>query len=86
MYPRIEIRMCDREALEPTQRVLGTKITRSPHRKKRLCPPHLYPPDGRGIWRIGVTGGKAKQIVQRLSSLLTKEYLRKWQGHLKKCP
>jgi len=43
--------MCDREALEPVSKVLKTKIT-AERRKKVVCAPHLFPPEGKGIWRV----------------------------------
>jgi len=50
-YPRLEIRMCDKEALKPAEKVLGTQITKQKTTKFE-CPPHLYPPDGKGIWLL----------------------------------
>jgi len=43
--------MCDREALEPAEKVSGTKIGKQ-KMKKVECPAHLYPPDGKGIWLL----------------------------------
>jgi len=83
-YPRVRISMCDKEALEPAQRVFGTTI--APHtRKVRACPPHLFPPEGKGIWEITRTGKTAKQIIEHLKPLLTREFLRKWEKVLEEC-
>jgi len=41
-YPTVEIKMCDRDALLPAERVLGTRIY--PARRKRIeCPPEYFP-------------------------------------------
>jgi len=83
-YPRIAIDMCDKDALLPAQRVLKTKLIASKS-KRQKCPTHLFPPDGRGIWRIAKVGRGAEQAIERLKPLLTKEFLTKWETAKKRC-
>lgn len=83
-YPRVQIGMCDREALEPASRAFGTKIM-GIRTKKVKCPPHLYPPEGRGIWRVAVTGKRAERLIHHLSPILTQEFKRKWNETKRKC-
>jgi len=70
-YPQLRIAMCDKEALEPASRVFASPIKK--HKEKRLiCPRHLYPPDGKGIYYVAKTGHPAQKIIDRLQPLLTK--------------
>jgi len=84
-YPALEIKMCDKEALVPVQKVFGTSIIAS-RVKKRRCPDHLFPPDGKGMWRIRVVGTKAREIAQRLNPLFTQEFRRKLRQSHARCP
>ena len=58
--PVLEIRMCDREALKPASRALNQPIYKAPS-KNVECPPHPYPPDGKGRWRIGIAARKTEK-------------------------
>ena len=83
--PYIRITMCDREALEPAARVFRNPIAK--HKEKEIkCPPHLYPPNGKGRWYVTTLGRRAEAITQKLKPLLTKEFLRKWEQTKKRCP
>jgi len=83
-YPYLRIAMCDREALGPASRVFRKEIRR--HRLKEVrCPPHLYPPDGKGVWFVELKAGSVQRMVDRLQPLLTKEFLRKWEETKKRC-
>jgi len=84
VYPAIDIRMCDREALEPASRVLKKKLGKATATTIQ-CPPQDFPPDGKGIWRVSTVGQPAKQAVQRLSPLLTQRFKRKWQETVERC-
>lgn len=84
-YIEIKIAMCDREALEPAQRTFGTTIYPS-RRTATQCPPKQFPPDGKGIWEIRLTGKKAKRVMKRLEPLTTKHLTEKWRKLLKRCP
>jgi len=84
-YPQLRTAMCDKEALEPASRVFASPIKK--HKEKRLiCPRHLYPPDGKGIYYVAKTGHPAQKIIDRLEPLLTKEFIRKWEETKKRCP
>lgn len=83
-YPEISVRMCDRETLEPTSGVFGTKITTT-RSKYFECPPELFPPDGKGRWKAHATGRRAERIIERLKPLLTANTIKKWEENLKKC-
>jgi len=83
-YPRVIIGMCDKEALKPAERVFKTKIIAS-RKTKTVCPPHLFPSDGKGTWIITKTGKPAEQLVKHLKPLLTKEFSKKWEQVLKEC-
>ncbi len=83
-YLRLGIGMCDKEALEPVARVFGTKIKKSTS-KRVMCPPHLFPPDGKGRWEVVTTGKRAEHVIERLKPLLTKEFLRKHEEAKRKC-
>ena len=75
VYPTLRIGMCDREALEPAEEVM--KARAFPNRtKRRICRPDMFPPDGKGIWRIGKGGKEAQELINRLDPLLTKEFKR----------
>lgn len=67
-YPTLRILMCDREALEPAQRTMKTSIMRD-LRGRMVCRPDLFPPDGKGIWRIEKGGKGAQQLVESLEPL-----------------
>lgn len=83
-HPYIGVKMCDREAPEPVERVFGTRIY--PVREKTVtCPPHLFPPDGKGSWVIEKGGKPAKELIERLKPLLTKEFIRKHEANIKRC-
>jgi len=84
-YPRIAIRMCAKDALKPAEKVFGRKITRTTS-KNVMCPPELFPPNGKGIWVIDVTAKKAKQIYTQLEPLLTNERRKQWEETIKHCP
>jgi len=83
-YPFVEIRMCDKHALEAASRTLGVKLgadrTRIPH-----CKPQDFPPDGRGLWRVRATAKTATKAMQRLDPLLTPRTRQRWQQILKTC-
>lgn len=82
--PRISIRMCDREALEPASRVFQLPIGK--HKYKRItCQPELFPPDGKGQWAITIEGKHAIQIMQRLTPLLTTYTKQRWGKLIEKC-
>jgi len=81
-YPQFTIEMCDKEALQPVARVFGTTIGRAKS-KTIECPPHLFPPDGKGRWRVRTK--RTEQIVARLKPLLTKEFLRKYEDLKRRC-
>jgi hypothetical protein len=61
-HQSLRIKMCYREAIEPASKVFGTKIGEY-HSKERVCPPHLFLPDRKGIWETAKYGTKANQIV-----------------------
>ncbi|NVM23527.1 MAG: hypothetical protein HWN68_17310 [Desulfobacterales bacterium] len=83
-YPTVEIKMCDRDALKPAERVFGTVIY--PARRKRIeCPPEYFPPHGRGSWAIRSTGKKAKKTMKRLKPLLSKRRKKRWKKIVKEC-
>jgi len=84
LYPQIKVRMCDKEALLPAARALQHPILAS-RQKKTICPPHLFPPEGKGAWLIVVTGSPAQKAMQRLNPLLTTEFKRKWQQTEQRC-
>jgi len=83
-YPRTIVRMCDKEALEPASRVFGRPIYPA-KTKGYTCPPRLFPPDGRGIWRLEQTGTPAEKVIERLKPLLSQEALRKWNATKQRC-
>jgi len=76
-YPRLEIRMCVKEALEPASRTFGTKIGLAKE-KKVVCPPDLTP-EGKGVWQVAVSGKRLKRNLERLSPLIPKYYTDKWK-------
>jgi len=83
-YPFVEVRMCDKEALEPVSRVFG-RATHPARSKQILCKPEDFPPDGKGIWRVSAEARKAERIMQRLDPLLTTKTRKKWQQAQQKC-
>jgi len=83
-YPLLQIGMCDRQALEPTERVFGTKIMRGTETTVQ-CPSHLFPPDGKGRWWARTLGTHAERVINRLDPLLTAEFKRKWQQTKQRC-
>lgn len=46
------------------QRLFGTSITAYKSRKKRLCKPIDFPPDGKGIWKIETSGHYAIALMK----------------------
>jgi hypothetical protein len=44
-----------------------------------MCKPHLFPPEGKGMWEVSKAGKAATEIVEHLKPLLTNEFLRKWE-------
>ncbi len=83
-YPVIRIAMCDRQALEPVSRVFRTSI-KSERRRKRECPPHLFPPDGMGSWVVEKVGWGAIRLMERLAPLMTGDKLKGWEEILRRC-
>jgi len=83
-YPRIVIGMCDREALEPASRTLKVGIIANKLRQIQ-CPPTLFPPDGKGYWKVEKWGKPAQKAMQQLAPLLTEHTRKKWQETLKRC-
>jgi len=83
-YPRIGISMCDREALLPAEKVLRTSI-HGQKTKQKSCPIELYPPEGKGTWRLEVSGKKAQEIYNRLEPLLTTVAKTKWKKVKQAC-
>lgn len=61
-YPAIQIKMCDRKALEPAERVFFPAKIRKSKTKKIICPPHLFPPDGKGRWVLQKQHTKHKKL------------------------
>lgn len=83
-YPTVEIKMCDRDALLPAERVFGTKIY--PARRKRIeCPPEYFPPKGRGSWAIRSTGKKAQRTMKRLEPLISRRRKKRWRKVVETC-
>jgi len=83
-YPMIRIGMCSKEGLEPASRVFGTKIAKAGS-KKPICPSELYPPDGKGCWRVSISGTKADRIMERLKPLIPPYYVNKWETVKGRC-
>ncbi len=84
VYPVIRIKMCDREALEPAARALGVSISHIDS-KAVVCPPHLFPPDGRGEWTVTKVGAGAVAFMEKARPFLSKEVWRKWESKLREC-
>ncbi len=84
VYPAIRVRMCVKEALEPTARTFGTGIIPETSKKVR-CPPELFPPDGKGAWSVQVRGRHAEAIFDKLRPLIPKYYQEKWEQTRKTC-
>jgi len=83
-YPSLRIRVCDKELLEPASRVFKTTIYPI-HVKRQMCKPHLFPPEGKGMWQVSKTGKPAEQLVEHLKPLHTKEFIRKWEKNRTTC-
>jgi len=83
-YPRVVIGMCNREALEPAQKVFGTNIIADPS-KEIQCPPELFPPEGKGRWRVEATAKHAERIMAQLEPLLTTYTKKRWKKILETC-
>jgi len=83
-YPEIKISMCVREALEPASRVFRTS-TRADRVKTVVCPPELFPPNGRGRWTISIMGTPAERIMERLKPLIPQYHQRQWETVKNEC-
>jgi len=84
IYPFIEVRMCNRDALKPVASTFGTTISHS--RSANIqCPPELFPPDGRGIWEVRTLGERAESVMARLDPMLTPLTRKKWQKTKRRC-
>jgi len=84
--PTIRIGMCQKGALEPASRVFGTKIFPARTRKRILCKPEDFPPDGRGYWAVETAGRRADYHMERLKPLIPHSTYKKWQETKARCP
>jgi len=83
-YPRIAIGMCNRQALEPAEKVFGTHIY-ADRSTEIQCPPELFPPEGKGRWKIEAVAGTAKRTMQSLDPLLTDHTKKRWKKIQETC-
>jgi len=82
-HPRIELRMCDKKAVDTVSQAFKTSTTKG---TKLACPPTPENPEGR-LYGTQVTGRFAHQIMSELQPHIeSTELWKKWQETLKKCP